>query len=354
MSTTIHRLPDAAAVEQEASAWIARLHAEDVTPDDLARFNAWRGAHPRHAQVYEAMSATVDEIKRAGRIVRAVSFGNAMSAAADTASDHAFDGRQRRASWLTLGAAAALAVLAVALGWWTSRAGSQTLFQTSIGEHASVELPDGSRLELNSNSLARVEYSRHARTIRLVRGEAFFDVAHESQRPFWVAAGESWIRAVGTAFDVDLRPSGVRVVVREGTVKLATATRNSEEPSDALIAHVPVSILTAGQQAQMNAGGAQIRTATSLEMTRLSAWRKGKVYFENQHLESVVEELSRYTRSRITIEDEAIRQLPIGGTFQANAEGVETLLGMLKDGFGLRIRRAGDDHIYIQGVPAGE
>jgi transmembrane sensor len=342
--SNIHRLPDVAGIEQEAGAWIARLHADDVTPDDLARFEAWRAAHPRHARAFEEISATIAEVKRAGRLARAVSFGNAMNAASE---------RRDRPQRLRYAAAAAMAILVLIAGaWWVPRIGSVTLFQTAIGERASVELPDGSRLDLNSNSLARVEYSRQARIIRLARGEAYFKVAHEAARPFWVVAGNSWVRAVGTAFSVDMRPSGVRVIVSEGTIKVATARADDEPPSDASLTRTPVSVLTAGQQVEMKAGTAQISPVQPLELTRLDAWRKGKLYFENQPLESVVEELGRYTPTPISIEDESLKNLSIGGTFQANAQGVDALLEMLERGFGLQVRREGNDHIYIGDAPS--
>lgn len=341
--SNIHRLPDVAGVEQEAGAWIARLHADDVTAEDLARFDAWRAAHPRHGRAFEELSGTIAEVKRAGRLVRAVSFSNAMNAASE---------RPRRPGWFRFAVAATMvAALLIAGAWWVPRLGTSTQFQTAIGEHASVELPDGSRLELNSNSLARVEYTGQARTIRLARGEAYFKVAHEPQRPFWVVAGNSWVRAVGTAFNVDVRSSGVRVIVSEGTVKVAAVRPNDESPSDASLARAPVSVLTAGQQVEMSSGTAKIRPAQPLELTRLDAWRKGKVYFENQRLESVVEELGRYTPTRISIEDEALKDLPIGGTFQANSQGVDALLEMLEQGFGLQVRKEGSDQVYIEEPP---
>jgi transmembrane sensor len=346
--SNIHRLPDVTGIEQQAGAWIARLHADDVTQEDLARFEAWRAAHPRHARAFEEISHTIDEVKCAGSLVRAVSFGSAMNAASATPS--AAPGmRGAKVSWGFLASAAVFAVMGL-IGILVQRIGPQTLFQTAMGEHASVELPDGSKLELNSNSLARVHYTEQARTIRLVRGEAYFKVAHEPQRPFWVVAGNSWIRAVGTAFNVDLRPSGVRVIVSEGAVKVAERA-NDEPPSDALLKQTSVSVLTAGQQVEMQGGAAQIRATQPLEMTRLAAWRKGKLYFENQHLESVVEELGRYTAAQISIEDETLRDLPIGGTFQANAQGVDALLEMLERGFGLQVRRQGGDRIHIEDAP---
>jgi len=344
----IHQLPDPSRVEHEASEWIARLDADDVTDDDRERFQAWYAAHPRHAQAYEELAAVVREVRRAGRIVRAVSFGHAMTAASDPSIDMSGGGKRRRSLRLSLAAAAAAAAVAIAATLWMTRGSALTQFQTAIGERASVELPDGSILELNSNSAARVDYTEHARTIHLVRGEAYFEVAHEPERPFWVVAGHSWIRAVGTAFNVDLRPSGVRVIVSEGTVKVAAALPSVQAPSDASLARAPVSVLKAGQQADMKEGIAEIRPVEPLAMARLAAWREGKLYFENQPLETALDELSRYTAARIVIESESLRRLPIGGTFQANARGAEAFLTMLEQGFGLRVRREGADRIYIE------
>jgi transmembrane sensor len=337
--STLHQLPDMDRIEHEASVWIARLHSDDITPEELAQLQAWRSAHARHREVLDAMLSTVDEVKRAAGIVRAVSFGHAMNAATVA---------PKRRGVFRAALAAAVVVLAVALGFWMMREKPKTLFQTAIGEHASVELPDGSRLELNSNSMAQVQYSAEARTIHLMHGEAFFKVAHEPQRPFWVVAGNSWIRAVGTAFNVDLRPEGVRVIVSEGTVKVASARAAADVPSDTSLARAPVSVLSAGQEADVRMDTTEIRAVAPVELSRVSAWRRGNVYFENQPLGTVIEELSRYTSAHIVIEDEALRSLPIGGTFQASPQGVESLLGMLEEGFGLRVRRESGNRIYIE------
>ncbi len=56
----------------------------------------------------------------------------------------------------------------------------------------------------------------------------------------------------------------------------------------------------------------------------------------------------RYTPLEIEIEDESLRQMPVGGTFQTSPEGAEALLKMLEDGFGARIRRVGTDRVYIE------
>jgi transmembrane sensor len=342
----IHPFPGAENVEREASEWIARLNAEDLTEQDRIQFESWRSAHPRHARAYEELAATWDKFTAAGRLVRAVNLGQALEESTQNAIRQAAPAaggenrfNVRRFSML---AAAALTAFAIGLGWVLLSQSSRTLFQTAIGEHAAIELPDGSTLELNSNSLARVDFSESARVIRLVRGEAFFRVEHDTTRPFWVLAGNSWVRAVGTAFNVHLLPEGVRVLVSEGAVKVAaTAPSSGNLPSDRELARVAVSVLKAGQQLDVQGAATELQSLAPVEITRAVAWRTGTVYFESAPLGRVVDELGRYSTLQVVIEDAALRDIQVGGTFQANAQGTEALLKTLRDGFRLQVRRDG-------------
>jgi transmembrane sensor len=335
----VARLPDMDRIEREASGWVARLNADDVSAEDRVRFEAWRAAHSLHARAYDDVSATWHAFTAAGPVVRAVSFGQSMNEAARVGIP------KRR--WL-FRSAAAVAIIAAGLVWYLASWPSGTKFQTAIGEHTTISLADGSTLDLNSNSVARVDYTERARIIHLDRGEAFFEVAHNTARPFWVVTGSTWVRAVGTAFNVDLRSDGVRVTVTEGTVKVSAAEHmGSNAPSDEALAQAPVSVVTAGQEVDMHGSAEAIRTLRDSDVTRTEAWRSGTVCFENQPLSEVVDELRRYTTLQLVVEDDRLRHLIVGGTFQANPQGAEAFLTMLKDGFGLSIRRQ-DGRVYIE------
>ena len=340
----LYRLPDRDEAEREASEWIARLHADDVSLEDRTRFNAWRSAHPSHARAYEELSATWQELESSGPLVRAVAFGHVMNAASQRPA--------RRRQWGFVAVAAVVVAVVLGAGWYLRQVKAETLFETAIGEHVTVALPDGSSLELNSNSLARVDYRYHARIIRLARGEAFFKVAHDRTRPFWVVAGDSWVRAVGTAFNVYLRSASVEVTVSEGTVKVAGERSERDTPSDSVLAQAPVAVLTAGEQADVHGGSASVRSLKPVELTRSVAWRQGSLYFANQPLSDVVAEMNRYSTLQIEVHDEALRRLRVGGTFQANPEGAAALLTMLHDGLGLTVRSDGHERATIEGHAA--
>jgi transmembrane sensor len=335
----VHRLTSTGDAEREASAWFARMNADDVTDDDRTRFEAWLHAHSCNVKAYAALSATWQELVESGPIVRAVNFGQVMNAASAPAAP--------RRRWA---AAVAAGIGAIVLGgaWNLYKQKEETRFQTAIGEQAAVAMPDGSSFDLNTNSRIWVDYSQRQRVIRLERGEAFFKVAHDTQRPFWVRAGDYWVRAVGTAFNVYLTPTGVEVTVSEGTVKVVNATANESPPSDAAITESAAAV-TAGEQADAHGRAKVIHELNSAQLSRLLAWRKSSLYFQDQPLGDVVNELMRYTTLKIELDDDALSRLPVGGTFQTSPEGVEALLTMLHDGFGTTIRRDDQGHVYVEG-----
>jgi len=336
----VHRLTSTADAEREASAWFARMNADDVADDDRIRFEAWLHAHSCNAKAYAALSATWQELVESGPLVRAVNFGQVMNAASAPPAP--------RRRWAVVAVAAGIGAIALGGAWNLYKQKEESRFQTAIGEQAAVALPDGSSFDLNTNSRIWVDYSQRQRVIRLERGEAFFTVAHDTQRPFWVRAGDYWVRAVGTAFNVYLTPTGVEVTVSEGTVKVVNATANESLPSDAAITESAAAV-TAGEQADARGRAKVIHELNSAQLSRLLAWRKSSLYFQDQPLGDVVSELMRYTTLKIELDDDALRRLPVGGTFQTSPEGVEALLTMLHDGFGTTIRRDGQGHVYIEG-----
>lgn len=333
----VHRLPDPQAIEREAGDWFARMNADDVTADDRARFEAWLGAHPCNAKAYAELEGTWKELVSAGPLVRAVYFGQVMNAASARTA--------RAPRWLAGAVAATVAAIVLSVSWTFYKQQADTRFQTGIGEQVAVMLPDGSSLNLNTNSQVDVDYSERSRVIRLERGEAYFNVAHDAQRPFWVLAGNRWVRAVGTAFNVYVRPAGVQVTVTEGTVNVVDASGGKSPPSEPKSA----AAVTAGEQADARGNADVIRALNAAELNRSLAWRNKSLYFHDEPLGNVVNELMRYTRLEIEVLDDSLRQMPVGGTFQTSPEGAEALLRMLQDGFGAQVRRTGADHVYIEG-----
>lgn len=343
--SNVHHLPRHDDIERQASLWFARLNADDVSAEDRVGFAAWLAEHPSHGRAYDSLSNTWRELEKSGPLVRAVHFGQSMSS-----GDVGLAGRARRRAVTLVALAASVAVIALGFGWYRYQHADAGVFQAAIGEQTSVSLPDGSSFTLNSNSLARVDYSARRRIVVLEHGEAFFRVIHDPTRPFWVHAGTSWVRDIGTEFNVEMRGSNVVVTVREGVVKVLTSVSTAEPPANPGLIRAAADI-TAGEQLNVIGRMVTLQDLPPAQLNQQLAWRTGNLYFQDQPLGEVADELMRYTNLKIEFSEPALRQIRVGGTFRTSPAGAAALLQMLHDGFGMSVHRLGDDRVEVGPPP---
>lgn len=220
---------------------------------------------------------------------------------------------------------------------------SPQIYETSLGEQSTMRLSDGSSITLNTDSLIEVRYDSAQRSIQLRRGEGYFEVAHDTSRPFRVYAADRLIEAVGTAFNVRLgTDNDVTMTVTEGKVRVqprAPALAPGAPPPQR-----PESIVDAGSVAVMKEGPLTIQNIDPTEIGRQLSWRSGMLVFDGQPLEAVLLEMSRYTMVEF-VPDDAIRKERVGGNFRAG--DIDSLLVMLRDGLDIESRRTADGRIVL-------
>ena len=190
---------------------------------------------------------------------------------------------------------------------------------TRVGEQQTLELDDGSVVTLNTGSQLVVDYTGPARRIVLERGEAYFEVTEDPGRPFTVDLGVRSVTAVGTAFNIRKSPERYQVAVIEGTVAIHAVADDATSSS----APVPVDgravLASAPGQRLVEAGwvaefdlSAEVLTAFRPEsMDRYQDWRSGMLSFYREPLYQVVQELNRYSRRNIQIEDASVMELNV-------------------------------------------
>ena len=212
------------------------------------------------------------------------------------------DERQVRRRWalaaglaIVLGASLAGALVVDGLN---QTPGPRT-YRTALGERATITLVDGSKVALNTSSAVVVDYRHDRRGLTLVAGEAWFDVAKDSRRPFVVSAANHTVTAVGTSFDVRLESSGFRVAVVEGRVAVDAAGRGR------------LSEVGAGERMDVIGEAAFVRALGPLA----GDWREGRLEFDAATLAEVAAEMNRYRRTPIVITDPAVREMRISGVF---------------------------------------
>jgi transmembrane sensor len=179
---------------------------------------------------------------------------------------------------------------------------------TGPGEIRRMPLADGSIAAIDAESELRIALAKDARRIDLKRGQVWFQVAKDRQRPFIVDAGIAKVQAVGTAFSVTRTSAGVRIAVTEGRVAIWA--------SDASGA---VSILDAGEFAAFRSDGAAPVTGSAPSaIERSLAWREGEIALEGETLDEAVAAFNRYNQQQLVVRDAALGRERLVGLFQLN------------------------------------
>ncbi|MGC4097100.1 MAG: FecR domain-containing protein [Nitrospira sp.] len=293
------RSPDDALVDQ-AIAWLLRLQSDDATDADRERFAAWYAESNAHRVAF----------------LEAKDFTSRLRRPAQDMWDKEFLGRTsgERAllkQWLPAMALSAVLVAVVALLWGTLPFQSSGVITTAKGEHRRVDLPDGSTVILNANSAVRVAYSDQRRDIELQSGEASFVVAKDPQRPFEVHAGEGITRAIGTEFNVRLRPSITMVTVVEGIVQVVQRTTDRSFSQERTAAAVEVRPNQAVSYSRIHGIGAVQKT----DLLSSLAWQRGQLVFNQKPLAEVIEELNQQWEGHIFVAGDQLRTLSVNGVF---------------------------------------
>jgi transmembrane sensor len=256
--------------------------------------------------------------------------------------------RRRPHVWVTIAAVTVVAAMTIILAaWWQH---DRTTYSTAHAEQRSWRMPDGSTVHLNSDSAIRVTFDGERREVDLLRGQALFQVAKDPQRPFWVRAGDTVVKAVGTEFDVYRHTQRTLVSVVEGHVavwRLPTdsfsrqVSRVLEAGAETTSAQ-PVAQLGAGQQVRIGHSSVGVSDRAD-DVRKTVAWLQRQVVFDHDRLGTAVEEFNRYDALRIRIDDPALRATEISGIF--SAYDVESFIHFLERQPEMRVERVGAEII---------
>lgn len=346
----VHHLKDLDTIEDEAALWVVRLEDKECGPETVAGFQAWLKEDPRHktvAEQYQTLWTRFDELGVIKQDMKVAIVRDGLNEAE----------LRRRLPFPPLvarfGAIAATLVFAIAVTFFFTRTDvsvhNAETYATAVGQTRSVTLDDGSVLDLNTNTIIEVDYSEAERRIVLVKGEAHFEVAKNPDRPFIVDAGDTEVKAVGTAFNVHRTPDApVEVIVTEGKVEVSRRLLPESGTLKGATAATPTEapiFLEAGQSLGLTAEPQKVALVTERELDQKLAWRDGMLIFLGEPLEDVVDELSRYSDVRFVIMDDEIRHESVGGYFKMN--DVDALIASLEEGLGVKVERRSDSVVLL-------
>jgi len=342
-----------AAIAERASEWFVASEESAPGAEESEALVVWLKASPLHVAEFLRVAAIARDLRAAPAEPHSVETLLARAAAEDDSTVRPFwsrvltevrDAQVRRWQSLTV-AVAALAVATLGfLFWWNLRpieqvsvpAGLTTLhFETRHGEQQTHRVADNSVLHLNTDTAITIRYSRTERLITLASGQAGFEVAHESERPFRVLAGPAEVIARGTKFDVRLRSDATVVTVVEGRVAVEPAPMREGRGTDSNRGQQPRFIEVGADQQVTVSEGEWPATPVAVNAQHTTAWLHRQIAFDHEPLQVVAAEFNRYAAKPVEITAPELRNLQVTGVF--STDDPEAFIAFLRSLEGVRV-----------------
>ncbi|MFT6344308.1 MAG: transmembrane sensor [Paraglaciecola sp.] len=376
----ITSFPSSTVLEEEACQWIVKFESDnEPSTQDIEQLNVWLSKSPVHKETLLRLSKTWCNMDIMSGLM--VPLGYSLKPKRSKLKSYALKrlpfitgiirvfNKETMMLFRPLILPALIVIMMLNLTFfWPNLIPElpNNMYITSIGEHSTHTLEDGSVLTLNSNSQVEVYYTLSKRVINLLTGEAHFDVVSDPNRPFEVYAGNRMIKAVGTAFSVYRLENNIEVLVTEGNVDLAIVQStllvkpktfyknkvdfNQKLSPDSIENTVTViASLKAGQSVSIPISSDSLDTPVveyaQGDLVRKLSWLDGRLVFAGESLQEVVAEVSRHTPLIIEVMDPELKKLRIGGQFQAGE--TDALFDVLESGFGVEITRINKGHVQL-------
>ncbi len=283
-------------VRDEAAHWFSRNRDPEQSAEERCRFEAWLQADALHREEYrllEQMWSAADLIPEQRLRALCAAEVRALPVAS-----------RRRFLQGALAAAASVVLAGGATYLFDPFSLRGDTFVTQLGERRQVTLADGSTLDLNGRTRVTVLDGDDRRLVRLDAGEAMFSVTPDKARPFVVEAGPGRVTVTGTRFNVRHDAQEMRVAVASGQVLVAGGQGAASRP------------LLAGDGVRVRADGS-VGPVQRIDVHAITAWREGKLIFNDVPLAEVAAEVSRYREKPLRVAPE-VESLRVSSVFRSD------------------------------------
>lgn len=343
-------------ITRQACEWVAKLHEADLSESERSELKAWMANSKEHRTEIRRVAQRWDDLND----LTLLAVPTDQPKPENGRGSGYFSTAKLQFGFASIAVIAVLATVGLKMGLWPQAepqlhvAQEFKSYSTDIGEQRLITLPDSSTVLLNTDSRFSVAYSPEFRDIYLIEGEAHFEVQSSSGRPFRVFAGKSKVRAVGTAFSVYLKKTTVDITVTHGSVEIDSISEpiNDTLPADNVSVVAASSIVSAGHAAEFDQLMGSIETKVLSESSIVPAWHHGKLKFTGEPLSKVVEEISRYSPLSIVILDSDLRNLRIGGLFDAGE--TDKMFEALESGFGIEVEYIDERLVHLKSAKSDQ
>ena len=326
-------------IDDEASIWLVRLDNGSLSEQSRKELKTWLSADKRHPAALKAMADIWDDMDEVLIIIDDENSSNNVSI-----------WPVLEPIFKPLALAASISFLAIFL-WLTIPTDVQkNSYATLMGQQLDATFDDGSIIHLNTNSRIETEFSDAKRIIKLIKGEALFEVAHDPNRPFIVYAGDRLVQAIGTKFVVHLKSENIQVTVTDGKVKMSKVALDTNltdiKALDSAAIQKDDIYIAKGEKVIVGSSQAPKLTYIKPEnLKRELSWLDGKLIFDNEALFDVIEEFNRYVDITIVLKDPSLHNIRISGRFDLGDS--EALIEALELSFNIKSQRLASNKILL-------
>jgi transmembrane sensor len=316
---------DAASIEECAADWLQRRrYWQGWSEEDQKALDAWIAESIDHAVAFWRLESTLDRAERLSTLQP-----QGMRRPVDTASRALFGKSFRITAALVTVTIAALAAYAM---WPVLQKSKGQIYATGLGGRTTIQLTDGSSIELNTDTRIRADVSAGRRYVSVEKGEAFFDIVHDARHPFTVDVDGHRITDLGTKFSIREEAGRVEVTLLQGRASIVSVRPNTQHHA---------AVLTPGDVAIATADTLSIEQKPKPTLAKELSWRRGLLVFDGARLKDVAAELNRYSRQKIVVSDEQVGKLTIDASVPT--DDIRAFTRVARDVFGLRVQDKGDE-----------
>lgn len=328
------------AICDQALTWVVRLRSDVVCEKDIAGFADWLVTSDQHELAWDQALSTWETAGVLSHMPDLLGNFQAADIESSNSNVQTSMGRWFAGLWKSLTTVTA-SIVAVAAVIFLLQDSSQT-YSSGVGEYQQVELQDGSLIELNTDSAVSVSLSDNQRDIELLKGEAFFTVAPDKQKPFVVRVGGAEVQALGTAFNVYRADTDLATVhVVEGVVRVSEAKGS--------VLAVAASKLLLANQALTFSESKGLSDMPVLSVVQATAWREGQIMFADTSLPEAIAILNRYLEHKIILADGTLSAHKVSGIFSSRER--EATLVAVAQAFKLEVSRQDNNWLLSQPNP---
>lgn len=326
-------------IDDEASLWLVRLDNGNLSEQSRKELKAWLSADERHQVALKAMADIWHDMDEVLMMVND-----------ENASKNASIWPILTPVFKPLLLAASVSFFAIFI-WLAMPANVEKhSYATLIGQQMDTRFEDGSVIHLNTNSHIETEFSDEKRIIKLIKGEALFEVAHDPDRPFIVYAGDRLVQAIGTKFVVHLASENIQVTVTDGKVKMSKVALNTslddiKELNSATIEKDDIFIAKGEKVIADSNQAPKLSHIEPENIARELSWLDGKLIFDNERLFDVIKQINRYDNIEIVLEDPSLHDIKISGRFDLGDS--EALIEAIELSFNIKSHQLESNKIIL-------